>query len=73
MSETRQYSAAEIERMMKLEDVPLKTIAYKITRWDAAEIIGVTDRTMRRRRERLERDGYAGLRTAAKEPDILTC
>lgn len=27
----------------------------------AAEIIGVTDRTMRRWRERLETDGYSGL------------
>ncbi len=46
---------------MKPQDVPLKAMAKKITWWDAAESIGVTDRTMRRRRERLERDGYAGL------------
>lgn len=61
MTETRQYSAAETERMMKLQDVLLKAMAKKITWWDAAEIIGVTDRTMRRWRERLEKDGYAGL------------
>ena len=59
--ETRQYSAAEVERMMKLQDVLLKAMAKKITWWEAAEIIGVTDRTMRRWRERLEEDGYAGL------------
>jgi hypothetical protein len=35
--------------------------AKKITWWDAAEIIGVTDRTMRRWRERLEEGGYSGL------------
>lgn len=29
--------------------------------WDAAEIIGVSDPTMRRWRERLETDGYSGL------------
>jgi hypothetical protein len=29
--------------------------------WDAAEIIGVTDRTKRRWRERLESDGCSGL------------
>ena len=29
--------------------------------WDAAEIIGVTERTMRRWRERLQEGGYAGL------------
>jgi transposase len=47
--------------MMKLQDVLLKAMAKKITWWDAAEIIGVSDRTMRRWRERLETDGYSGL------------
>src|SRR5882724_1476937 len=47
--------------MMKLQDVLLKAMAKKITWWEAAEIIGVTDRTMRRWRERLERHGYSGL------------
>jgi transposase len=61
VDETRQYSAAELERMMKVQDVLLKAMARKITWWAAAEIIGVTDRTMRRWRERLEQDGYAGL------------
>jgi len=46
---------------MKLQDVLLKAMAKKITWWDAAEIIGVSDRTMRRWRERLEADGYSGL------------
>jgi transposase len=55
------YSAAAMERMMKLQDVLLKAMAKKITWWAAAEIIGVSDRTMRRMRERLERDGYSGL------------
>src|SRR5450432_172686 len=50
-----------MERMMKLQDVFLKAMAKKITWWAAAEIIGVTDRTMRRWRERLEQHGYAGL------------
>jgi transposase len=57
----QQYSAAETERMMKLQDVLLKAMAKKIRWWDAAEIIGVTDRTMRRWRERLEAEGYSGL------------
>src|ERR1700686_736420 len=47
--------------MMKLQDVLLKAMAKKIRWWDAAEIIGVTDRTMRRWRERLEAEGYSGL------------
>ncbi len=46
---------------MKLQDVLLKAMARKITWWQAAEIIGVSDRTMRRWRERLEQDGYSGL------------
>ena len=46
---------------MKLQDVLLKAMAKKITWWEAAEIIGVRDRTMRRWRERLEEDGYSGL------------
>src|ERR1700676_2875676 len=50
-----------MERMIKLQDVLLKAMAKKITWWDAAEIIGVTDRTMRRWRERLEEHGYSGL------------
>src|SRR6476660_5741384 len=47
--------------MMKLQDVLLKAMAKRITWWEAAEIIGVTDRTMRRWRERLEAHGYSGL------------
>ena len=46
---------------MKLQDVLLKAMAKKITWWAAAEIIGVSDRTMRRWRERLEEHGYSGL------------
>jgi transposase len=61
VDETWQYSAAEMERMMKVQDVLLKAMAKKITWWAAAEILGVTDRTMRRWREKLEKDGYAGL------------
>ena len=59
--EKTQYSTAEMERMMKVQDVLLKAMAKKITWWDAAEIIGVTDRTMRRWRKRMEAAGYAGL------------
>jgi transposase len=61
VEETRQYSAAEMERTMKVQDVLLKAMAKKITWWAAAEIIGVCDRTMRRWRERMEEGGYAGL------------
>jgi transposase len=50
-----------MERMMKVQDVLLKAMAKKITWWAAAEILGVTDRTMRRWRDRMEEGGYAGL------------
>jgi transposase len=50
-----------MERMMSVQDVLLKAMAKKITWWAAAEIIGVTDRTMRRWRERLQEHGYGGL------------
>jgi transposase len=54
-------SAAELERMMKLQDVILKAIAKRITWMAAAEIAGVSDRTMRRIKQRYEEFGYDGL------------
>jgi transposase len=50
-----------MERMMKLQDVLLKAMAKKMSWADAAEIIGVSCRTMRRWRERMEEGGYSGL------------
>ena len=47
--------------MMKLQEVILKAMAGKLTWIAAAEIIGVTDRTMRRWRERWQKHGYSGL------------
>jgi transposase len=55
------FSAAETERMMKAQEVILKAAAGKLKWWEAAEIMGVTDRTMRRWRERLNEHGYSGL------------
>ncbi len=56
-----QVPAAETERMMKIQEVVLKAMAGKLKWWEAAEIIGVTDRTMRRWRERYQEHGYSGL------------
>jgi transposase len=50
-----------MERTMKLQDVLLKAMAKKITWMEAAEIAGVSDRTMRRIRERYQQFGYTGL------------
>jgi transposase len=57
----QQIPAAEAERMMKLQEVILKAMAGKLTWMAAAEIIGVTDRTIRRWRERWQEHGYSGL------------
>ena len=46
---------------MKLQDVLLKAMAKKITWLEAAEIIGISCRSMRRWRERMEEYGYSGL------------
>jgi transposase len=54
-------SAAEMERMMKVQEVILRAMAGRLKWWDAAEILGVTDRTMRRWRQRYEEHGYDGL------------
>jgi transposase len=50
-----------MERMMKVQEVILKAMAGSLKWWEAAEIIGVSDRTMRRWRERYQEDGYDGL------------
>ncbi len=46
---------------MKVQDVILKAMAKKISWLEAAEIIGVCDRTMRRMRESYQEFGYNGL------------
>ena len=46
---------------MKLQDVILKAMAKRITWMAAAEIAGVSDRTMRRIKQRYEEFGYVGL------------
>src|SRR5262249_42526265 len=50
-----------MERMMKVQEVILKAMAGSLKWWEAAEIIGVTDRTMRRWRQRYQEGGYDGL------------
>ena len=46
---------------MKVQEVILRAMAKKITWWQAAEILGISDRSMRRYRERYEEFGYDGL------------
>src|SRR6266567_2573709 len=55
------YSKAAMERAMKVQEVILRAMAKRITWWQAAEIIGISERHMRRWRERYEAFGYDGL------------
>ena len=56
-----QYSASAVERAMKVQEVILRAMAGKLKWWEAAEIIGVSDRSMRRWRRRYQEHGYDGL------------
>ena len=42
------HSKAAVERAMKVQEVILRALANKIMWWQAAEIIGISDRQMRR-------------------------
>ena len=57
----RQYLEAAVERMMKVQEVILRAMAGKLKWCEAAEVLGIKDRTMRRWRERYQQDGYDGL------------
>lgn len=49
--------ASELERVMRVQDVMLRATAKKITWWQAAEILGISDRTMRRWKASYEKHG----------------
>ena len=55
------YSEVAWERAMKVQEVILRALAKRITWGQAAEIIGISDRSMRRWRQRYEEHGYDGL------------
>src|SRR5271170_8181667 len=55
------YTKAAVERAMQVQEVILRAMAKRITWWQAAEIIGISDRSMRRWRERYKQHGYDGL------------
>ncbi|MGC1450213.1 MAG: helix-turn-helix domain-containing protein [Candidatus Sulfotelmatobacter sp.] len=55
------YLRAAMERAMKVQEVILQAMAKKITWFQAAEILGISDRHMRRWRERYEEGGFRGL------------
>src|SRR6266481_8084076 len=55
------YPRAAVERMMKVQEVILRAMAKKITWWQAAEILGMSDRQMRRLHWRYREHGYEGV------------
>jgi len=55
------YPARALERALKIQSVILQAMSGKILWCQAAEIIGISDRSMRRWRERYEEHGYDGL------------
>jgi hypothetical protein len=46
------YPRAAVERAMRLQEVILRALAKKITWEQAADIIGISDREMRRWKQR---------------------
>jgi len=57
----REYPATAAERAMKIQEVILRAMGKRITWSQAAEIIGISDRQMRRWKGRYEAHGYDGL------------
>jgi transposase len=55
------YPRAAVERAMKLQEVLLRATAGKIKWWQAAEMIGISERQMRRWKKRYEASGFDGL------------
>ncbi len=70
------YPIRALERAMKIKEVITRAMGGLITWMQAAEIIGITDRSMRRWRKRLGTGGYEALldrrrrRPSAKRIDI---
>jgi transposase len=55
------YPDSAVERAMKVQEVVLRALDGRISWVQAAEILGLSPRQVRRWRERLETDGYDGL------------
>ena len=57
---------AEVERLMRVREVMLQAMAKKITWWQAADILGVSARTMRRWKWQYDQHGFRGIRDQRK-------
>ena len=56
-----EYPQTAVERAMKIHEVILRAMAKRLTWWQAAEILGMSDRSLRRWKKRWEAYGYDGL------------
>lgn len=56
-----EYPRFEVDRIMKVQEVIMRAIGGELQWFEAAEIIGVSSRTMRRWKGRYEAHGYDGL------------
>jgi transposase len=56
-----EYGSAAWERTMRMQDVILRAISGELHWFQAADILQMTPRNLRRWRERYERWGYNGL------------
>ena len=55
------YTTAAMEGAMKVQEVMLRAVAKKIAWYEAAQILGISHRRMRRWQEGYEEFGYDGL------------
>ncbi len=55
------YSKAAMERAMKVQEVILRAISKQMTWWQAAEVLGLSPRQLRRLYHRYRCSGYDGL------------
>ena len=59
--QTTYYLSPAVERAMKIQEVILRAIEGRLKWYQAAEILGISDRQMRRWKWRYEQRGYDGL------------
>ena len=62
------YGPAAVERAMKIQEVILRAMSGEIKWYQAADIIGMSPRSLRRWRRRYEEYGYDGLFDRRKNP-----
>ena len=67
------YPRTAAERAMKLQEVLLRATSGKIKWWQAAELVGISERQMRRWRKRLDEQGPQGLLDRRRRKRLSRC